>query len=210
MTASTGLASELPNNVNNVNNGNKQKMSCIGNSAVYNARELLNCIVVNARSLVNKVDFLNLYMQSCSVDVAMFTESRLDDSIPNSFLISQNQYKCFRKDRDRSGGGVCIIVKSDIAVVPVKLPEKFHDLEIVAIDIIGCNIKCRIINVYRSPCSDITAVMDIVECLRILSAVTYPSTIVGDFNLPHINWNDLSAPSDRIYSPFIEFVNDRE
>jgi len=54
-------------------------------------------------------------------------------------LISQNQYKCFRKDRDRSGGGVCIIVKC-ITVVPVKLPEKFRDLEIVAnfaIDIIG-------------------------------------------------------------------------
>lgn len=54
----------------------------------------------------------------------------------------------------------------------------------------------------------ITAMMDIIECLRILSAVTYPSTIVGDFNLPHIDWNDLSAPSDRIYFPFIEFVND--
>ena len=41
-----------------------------------------------------------------------------------------------------------------------------------------------------------------------MSAVTYPSTTVSDFNLPHIDWNDLSASSDRIYSPFIEFVNE--
>jgi len=155
MTAGISLTSELPNNVNSVN---RRTMSCARNSALYNTPELLNCIVVNARSLVNKVDFLNLYMQSCSVDVAMLTASQLDDSIPNSFLISQKQYKCFRKDRDRSGGGVCIIVKSDIAVVPVTLPGKFRDLEIVAIDIIGCKIKCRIINVYRPPCSDTTAI----------------------------------------------------
>jgi len=49
--------------------------------------------------------------------------------------------------------------------------------------------------------------MDIVECSRMLSTVTYPSTVVGDFTLPYIDWNDLSAPSDRIYSTFIEFVN---
>jgi len=126
MTVGISLTSELLNNVNNVN---RRTMSCTGNLAVHNTCELLNCIVVNARSLVNKVDFLNLYMQSCSVDIAMFTESRLDDSIPHSFLISQNQYKCFRKDRDHSGGGGGIIVKSDIAVVPVTLPEKLPSAE---------------------------------------------------------------------------------
>jgi len=45
-------------------------------------------------------------------------------------LISQNQYKCFRKDRDHSGGGIVgITVKSDIAVVPVTLPEKLQRAE---------------------------------------------------------------------------------
>ena len=100
----------------------------------------LKCVLCNTRSLLNKLDYLKL-LQSCSVDVMLVMESWLDNSIPDSMIISQSDFNCYWKDRDRNGGGVCILVNSSINVIPVTLPKKFCHLEIVAIDVIGCNLK---------------------------------------------------------------------
>jgi len=48
---------------------------------------------------------------------------------------------CFRKDRDRFGGGICILVNFVLNIVPVPVSAKFCSLEIVAIDVISCDLK---------------------------------------------------------------------
>jgi len=65
--------------------------------------------------------------------------------------------------------------------------------------------------VYRPPYSDISAqrnMVDIVSCLQTLTAVNYPSTITGDFNLPHMDWNLVTGPCDNLYDPFSNFILD--
>ena len=172
---------------------------------------LLKCVLCNARSISNKLDCLQLLLQTFCVDIMLITESWLDNTIPNSLLTSDTDFKCFRKDRDRNGGGVCILVKSFINVVPVTIPKKYCSLEIVAIDVIGCDLKHRIILVYRPPYSDMIAqqsMADSVACLQILMAVNYPCIIAGDFNMPDIDWNLISGPNDNLYTPFIDFLHD--
>jgi len=178
---------------------------------VQHDRVFLKCVLCNTRSLLNKLDYLKLLLQSCSVDVMLVMESWLDNSIPDSMIISQSDFNCYRKDRDRNGGGVCILVNSSINVIPVTLPKKFCHLEIVAIDVIGCDLKNRIIAVYRPPHNDQSAqqyINDTVACLRVLTEVNHPCIIAGDFNLPGIDWNFLSGSNSCLCAPFIDFVQD--
>jgi len=69
----------------------------------------------------------------------------LNSTIPDSLLSCQNNFVCFRKDRDRFGGGVCILVNSALNIVPVPKPAKFCSLEIAAIDVIGCDLKTELL-----------------------------------------------------------------
>jgi len=59
-------------------------------------------------------------MTSRDPTVFLFSHS----SIFNSMINSQSNFKCFWKDRDRNGGGVCILVNSSIDVIPVAIPKK--------------------------------------------------------------------------------------
>ena len=71
--------------------------------------------------------------------------------------------------------------------------------------------KNRIIVVYRPPYSDLSAqrnMVDIVSCLQTSTAVNYPSIIIGDFNLPHMDWNFITGPCDSLYDPFSNFIHD--
>jgi hypothetical protein len=50
--------------------------------------------------------------------------------------------------------------------------------------------------------------LDLVSCLRFLSAVTYPTVISGDLNLPCLDWSSVTGPENGIYIPFVELVNE--
>lgn len=172
---------------------------------------LLRCLLCNARSIVCKLDCINVIIQSHSPDLILFTETWLDSSIPDSMLTASNNYMCYRKDRDRRGGGVCIMARPEISLVPVMLPEKLTGLEIVAVDLLGLDVKCRVVLVYRAPSCDTLAqseMLDLVSCLKVLSSVGYPTVLSGDLNLPHLDWPSMTGPNDGIYTPFMELVNE--
>ena len=80
---------------------------------------LLKCVLYNARSVVNKVDWLSLDVDVEKYDIVSITETWLDPTIPDSLVLPADKYNCYRKDRNRSGGGICMFVKNHIlAVVP--------------------------------------------------------------------------------------------
>jgi len=112
-----------------------------------NGPALFNCTLINACSIVNKIDNLALVIEAQSIDIVLITESRLGDSIVDSFLInavseSCNQFRCFRKDRNRQGGGVCMLIRSCIktmGTMGTTLLWFLQDLhmELVAVDILN-------------------------------------------------------------------------
>jgi hypothetical protein len=97
---------------------------------------LLKCLLCNARSIVNKLDCINVVIQTYCPDLVMFTETWLDSAFPDSMLTAFNNYGCYRKDRNGIGGGIRIMARPGISLAPVVLPTKLSGLEIVAVDLL--------------------------------------------------------------------------
>jgi hypothetical protein len=87
-------------------------------STSYVARDnnfqLPTLLVANVRSIINKIDELELVAQINQVEVICITESWLNTSVVDS-MISLSNFIQFRNDRTYScGGGVCIYIKEEI------------------------------------------------------------------------------------------------
>ena len=135
-----------------------------------------------------------MILYNISPDCVFICESWLHESICNGLLDQRNEYAIFRKDRlCTKGGGVCALIKHRHAVVPIDLPNKYSDLELLVLDFVEFIPVPRVFVVYRPPHYDVKAVSDVrllTECLN-----DYQSNkknvglhlIVGDLNLPHVN-----------------------
>jgi len=48
----------------------------------------------------------------------------------------------------------------------------------------------------------------LVECLELLTVSKHINVVVGDFDLPKINWATFSCPDNFIHKPFLDFTVD--
>ena len=119
------------------------------------------------------------------------TESWLRYDFPDSLILSKTSYSLFRKDRPDGYGGVAVFVSNLLKVVSIDIPPMYSSLECVALDLVLSKASCyRFICVYHPPSCAASSVDTANLCSLIdsLSMTTYPLFIVGDFNLPNINW----------------------
>jgi len=147
-----------------------------------------------------------LYNTDC--DIVFVTETWLHSDIPNGLLEPHAQYTTVCTDHDScKGGGVCAFVNKRHHVVPVTIDVKFCNVEIVCFDWV-VPVNCiRFFVIYRPPSHDhIAADHLLIECLTSYEHSTYTNIIVGDFNLPKINWNTLTSPDVKIHRPFLLFT----
>ena len=171
----------------------------------------VDCLLINARSINNKLSDLHALLDTVKPGCTFVVESWLSDSIPDTMLINTNQYHVFRRDRTSStGGGVCAFVDKKFTVYEVEVKQ---NVELVAFDMVFSDIKYRFIVCYRKPSYDALAreyMVTLISCLSTLCSVNYSVTLIGDFNLPNVNWNDSSttALSDEVHIPFIEFTRE--
>ena len=110
----------------------------------------LKCIYFNARSIVNKLDELQLYINKEKVDIIGITETWLNEEISDVEL-NINDYTIFRHDRlNKTGGGVILLIKKDIKVnICDDLLEQFEEC-------VWCYVIAKSSNIlfgvcYRSP-----------------------------------------------------------
>ena len=149
----------------------------------------LTIISGNVRSLRNKIDELQTLLVADEVDVVAITESWITAEVLDA-EISIEGYNIFRCDRspNRIGGGVILYCKSSLYPVLVKAKrddagtEKFLSFRIKHQD--G---HSEIAVAYRSPTSkgdlilkEISRVARNIDCI-----------IMGDFNAPAIDWQEL-------------------
>ena len=73
----------------------------------------LKCKSLNARSIVNKSLDSQAMILSENLDVVAITETFLDDNILDGELVDQS-FTIFRRDRNRHGGGVMLVLISGI------------------------------------------------------------------------------------------------
>ena len=104
--------------VNHINNHRQLKLvsTSIHDQAMNrnNISRLPSFLLINARSLLPKIDELSLLLSIHPIEFIAVTETWLNDTVPEQ-LIYINNYNIFRNDRSYSrGGGVCASISTNI------------------------------------------------------------------------------------------------
>ncbi len=159
---------------------------------------------------ITKIFELQYYISDQNPDILMLNETWLKKSVSDSEVIPMNDYKVFRLDRSyqthppdpsnpnkfrRNGGGVLIAVRRDLDVVSTKLEFK------CAAEILGITLKfgdgkkiilCSFYRVGTLGARNHTEFLEFIRKARSRRGVT-GIVLAGDFNMPHINWEDFSS-----------------
>ena len=84
----------------------------------------IKCVCLNARSIINKKNELNIMVDDIKPHIIGITESWANKDITNAELGLEG-YVMFRKDRiGRRGGGVLLYIKDTIPAYEVQLQEE--------------------------------------------------------------------------------------
>lgn len=167
-------------------------------------KDKLKCLYFNARSIVNKIQELELLVKNENIDIVGITETWLNVNILDSEMNIEG-YTLLRKDRgdNRRGGGVALYIRNDISFIccedlfEVDFPETLF-----------CSITCgkekTLIGVcYRPPSS---LVGNDKALYSLLGRVSKDRVIImGDFNFPELDWCKIETLSDT--HPFIKCIN---
>ena len=160
--------------------------------AYANPKSDVSIFYANSRSLVNKINQLELEIATYQYDLMVFTETHLDSSILDSELFPSS-YTVFRRDRvqnGRRGSGILIAVR-DTLRASVREDVSFNS-ELLYVDIIfPANRKISLGVFYRPPNSSINCLLDLQTALdTVLSSSENPEMVlVGDFNTLEFDWN---------------------
>ena len=144
---------------------------------------------------MNKLDILNNYVTvvHTSTDIFLISETWLNAAVPDSLICPNGYYIlcCDRKSDCR--GGVMMLYKNNLKVTFTTPSSKYDDVEFIVADL-NTNkslSKIRIICVYISPntASNSANVENFCNILYNYVCVNFPVFIVGDFNMPTIDWS---------------------
>ena len=146
----------------------------------------LKCVCLNARSIINKKNELDIMVDEIKPHIIGITESWAKNDITDAEL-GLESYVMFRKDsRGRRGGGVLLYIKETIPAYEVQLQEEADCKEAI-----WCKLVTGHTTVYR--CPNITKENN----EKIHNAISEVSKgdciIMGDFNHGNIKWDTLQS-----------------
>ena len=141
----------------------------------------LRCKVLNARSIANKTLDLQALLISEDLDVIAITETFLSEDVLDSKLVDVATYTVCRRDRNRHGGGIMLILKSDISVV--RREDLETDCELLWTEIIKDSSSIMLGVFYRPPGSGYSPLSELHHSLLSIPD-TQHIVLCGDFNLP--------------------------
>nr|CAD2205370.1 unnamed protein product [Meloidogyne enterolobii] len=135
------------------------------------------------------------------------TESWLTDIVDDNLLLHGTPYNIIRTDRVKGrGGGTCLFISNKIPFIKIEIPNTTS--EISCVDLLTPTEKIRIILTYRSSTKEtIKDFKSILQSLYDISAVSYPLILLGDFNLPNIDWENYSTQTKNTKETlFLEYI----
>ena len=116
------------------------------------------------------------------------TETWLDGNISDIEILPKG-YTIYRHDRCIRDGGVLIAAEGSVSNQLIDCPK---ELELLAMQI-GIKHLTRICLVYNSPNSCVEYKQSLMAYLDNFAANPTPLILMGDFNVPDINWDTLSV-----------------
>ena len=106
---------------------------------------------------------------------------------------------------------MALFVSKKLKVNLISIPADYSSIELLCVDIKFNSISTRIIGYYRPPGfdhSDCVYATVSVDALTYLCDTQYLIMILGDFNLPQVDWSTCHAPNNPVYNSYIEFINE--
>ena len=151
----------------------------------------IKCAVINARSVVGKKFDLYAYLAAHQLDIIAITETFLDDTVHDSH-IAPFGYVAYHCDRNRHGGGVMILIRNTFHVI--QRNDLDLSCEVLWIELIVSHGDSVVLFgvFYRPPSSDISVLQQLCHSLHALTSANSNIILCGDFNVPNINWTNLS------------------
>ena len=164
----------------------------------------------NARSLRNKLPKLHHLIYSSDPSLYFITETWLTEDVTDRLLDPNDHFNIIRHDRQgRIGGGVC-------ALVPKQFRYSTIDIDRDDLLTSGCEIICFVIHninkirykftlVYK-PRNRLNSIIEqsrataLAQTLHKHCDVDTHGIVLGDFNLPGIDWLANSFKSDGIHN----------
>ena len=105
-----------------------------------------------------------------------------------------NEYDIYRSDRsDKQGGGVALLIKKNLSSHLVSSSE-IDGGEVLWVMVNTNKEKILIGTFYRSNVTKLDPINKLFEDLDAFSSFNCPIVLLGDYNLPNVNWNIPSAP----------------
>jgi ribonuclease P/MRP protein subunit RPP40 len=159
---------------------------------VKNRLKVLCC---NARSVRNKMDELKTIVKLEGIDIIGITESWANKN--DTALLCIDGFTLFRQDRiSRKGGGVLIYIRDCLSCKEFNVSSNLNNIETVWVEIYDHQGRKLIVgNVYRPP--NVCREQDELLCKLIKEACQAKEVILmGDFNLPGINWENLESSDE--------------
>ena len=150
-------------------------------------------LLSNVRSLCNKLDEVSFRISSMKPDIAVLTESWLDEQIPDS-SVALPSYSVVRKDRNRFGGGILIYISVDFdyQVLDLESISTIDSCDSEILPVIFPTLKLLVVTVYHPFWNDSTrneqaihTICDIIEfvfSLPIFDPLSTKIVVCGDFN----------------------------
>ena len=144
------------------------------------------CVCLNARSIINTKNELNIMVEDIDPHIIGITESWANTDITDAEL-GLTGYVMFRRDRKgRRGGGVILYIKVYIQANEIKLESVASYDKAVWCKIFSGNSKLTIALDYLNP--NINKEFD-TKIQNAINDVSKPECIImGDFNHGHIQW----------------------
>ena len=124
----------------------------LSSSAPVTSAPGISCKFLNARSIVNKREDLQALLESEQLDVLAVAETFLDDDILDSELVD-NSYVVFRRDRNRHGGGVMLLLRNNLPAV--RRYDLESDCEVLWIQVSIERAPLFLGVYYRPPCESV-------------------------------------------------------
>ena len=147
---------------------------------------------MNTRSLVNKLSNFQSFICSSDFSILCITETWLSKDIFDNEIIPSG-YTIYRKDTDSRGGGVLLAVKDNITSSQLSSPPHVEILTVL----ISTSNPFIISVVYIPPNSSDTNHELLHSYLTNLVNESSPIILLGDFNLPDVNWATYSGSSPK-------------
>lgn len=166
------------------------------------------CVLINARSISGKLPDLLFLIDNHHPKIIAVTETWLSDYITDSFIVGKYDYAIIRRDRpgQRQGGGLMFLVHSSIQYVRIESEGFDNDSEILCVDLLCSSNIYRFILCYRPPVYDFDRLKCLISSIKSVIIDSRVCILLGDFNLPEIDWNQPFGNYNRLCTEFLDLI----